>query len=392
MTNPSATPPPARSQAGWLKRTLFATIAVVMGLSLLEGLCSFGWLLRDYVRFREELPVAVRFREEFHTQHDPEIGWVNVPETRIEDIYGPGRSITINADGYRGLDDVGEKAPGQFRLLCLGDSFTLGYGVDDRDTYPAQLEAIDPDVQVVNMGQGGYSLGQCYLWYLRDCDRLEVDGIVLAFILDDIWRMGEGRLANGAAAPGFELHDGALRVTGQPLPPPIPTGKPIVDERKRVRFLIDHNAIMRSVDAVAGTMPQIELYTSQEKFQVALRIIAELQAESTARNVPLLVMLLPELREITDSRDAETYHAAADVLRVFTADHGLPFLDLHDAFAQSDPVDSNYLQEHWHHYSERGNRLVARQLHDFLTENLPGYAASADNSTATRDRSGDDDR
>lgn len=377
-TNPESKPAAPRSKPGWRKRLLFSSIAVVTFLAVLEGLCSFGWLVRDYHQFRDELPTAVQFREEFHTQHDPEIGWANVPGKTIPDFYGPGRAITINADGFRGLEDyVGHKPSDRFRLVCLGDSFTMGYGVGDRDTYPARLESMHSGIQVVNMGQGGYSLGQCYLWYLRDGDQLDADALLLAFILDDIWRMGEGRMANGAAAPGFEIRGGQLSVTGQPLPPPIATGEPVVEGGQTMRFFVDHCATIRTVQAIAGTEPAAQT-GRQEKFKVALRIIAELQQHTEDRDIPLLIVLLPELRELTDFRAAEVYRVASEVLHSFTRDRNLPFLNLYDAFAEIGPDDvgSYFLQEHWYHYNELGNQLVARRLHPFLIDNLPGYASA----------------
>lgn len=371
---------PGRSQPGWKKRLLFSSVAIAAGLATLEGLCSIAWLIQDYRRFRQELPTAVQFREEFHTRHDAEIGWVNIPGTHIPDFYGPGRPITINADGFRGLADyVGSKSPDRLRLICLGDSFTLGYGVGDRDAYPAQLESIHPESQVVNMGQGGYSIGQCYLWYLRDGEPLEGDAVVFAFILDDIWRMGEGRLANGAAAPGFEVRSGELFVTGQPLPPPIPTGSPIVDRRQTADFVIEHSALFRTAQTVVGAASEVGPRTDrQEKFRVALRIIEELHRHAADHGTPLLLVLLPELRELLNMRDAETYRAASALLQSFARDHGIPFLDVYDEFADAGPgqVESYFLTEHWHHYSERGNQLVARRLHSFLSVHLPGYVRS----------------
>ena len=129
---------------------------------------------------------------------------MHVPGTSLSEFYGPGRGLTINRDGFRGVEDyIGHKPKDRFRVVCLGDSFTLGYGVDDRDTFPARLERIEPRVQAVNMGQGGYSVGQCCLWHRRTGASLEADALVFAFIADDIWRMGGERMANGYAKPQF---------------------------------------------------------------------------------------------------------------------------------------------------------------------------------------------
>ncbi|MEZ4655200.1 MAG: hypothetical protein R3E12_16805, partial [Candidatus Eisenbacteria bacterium] len=52
----------------------------------------------------------------------------------------PGRfryRYTVNADGYRG-ERVDESSP-RPKIVVLGDSYSLGVGVDDGDEYPAVL-------------------------------------------------------------------------------------------------------------------------------------------------------------------------------------------------------------------------------------------------------------
>ena len=74
--------------------------------------------------------------ERRHTEYDAELGWVSVPGHAVPDIYGPGRSITINRQSFRNKREFPERAPaGKLRVICSGDSFTLGYGVDDDATW-----------------------------------------------------------------------------------------------------------------------------------------------------------------------------------------------------------------------------------------------------------------
>ncbi|MGH2570030.1 MAG: hypothetical protein ACRDGR_02310 [bacterium] len=139
-----------------MKQLGFAVAAVILGLLLIEGASRVALFAIDR---RGELT------ERKHTTYDDELGWVNVPSTTVKDLYGPGRSLTINAQAFRGKREY-EKTPppGVTRLLCSGDSFTLGWGVDDDDTWCARLERENPELEVVNMGQGGYGIDQAYLW------------------------------------------------------------------------------------------------------------------------------------------------------------------------------------------------------------------------------------
>lgn len=190
-----------------IKRVGFSVLAVSLLLIFLEGLLSAVWVGLEVGTLLSDGPRVAELKEEFHCQYDEELGWANKPGTRLEDFYGPGKSITINANGVRGLSDLSKDKPdGTFRAICLGDSFTLGYGVDDRETFPFLLqEEGGAGVETVNMGQGGYSIGQCYLWLKRLGPELKPDLVVCIFIVEDFRRLMTGRTANWFATPRFDV-------------------------------------------------------------------------------------------------------------------------------------------------------------------------------------------
>ncbi len=361
------------------KRIIFTVIVVALALALLEGLCSLIWLVPDYVAFRRGLPIADQFKEEFHAWHDAEIGWEHIPGKHIPDFYGPGLHMSINGDGFRALEDyVGREPPNRFRVVCLGDSFTLGFGVGDRQTYPHQLQLINPAVQAVNMGQGGYSLGQCYLWYRRQGRSLQADCLVLALIIDDIGRLGEVRLINGYAKPGFELHEGRLRITGQPVPAKTETGARIVAKGQMVGFFVEHSALVRTIGQLTGHGPYEMAVTQSELLPVAMAIVGELQRLAGEQDAAFVLALMPEMRELVRTNIGE-YREVSAALRRFATERNILFLDLVDSFLEKGPraAQGFFLKEHWLHYSEAGNRLVAQELDAFLAENVPDYPRRA---------------
>ena len=153
----------ARTRVG-LRAVVGVALVCLATLIAIEGLSSLILVGRAFVDRAGPLVAERR-----HTQYDPDLGWVNTPGVQIPDLYGPGRSLSINSQGFRGLHDTSERvAAGRLRILCSGDSFTLGYGVGDADTWCARLTALDSRLETVNMGQGGYGVDQAYLWYLRD--------------------------------------------------------------------------------------------------------------------------------------------------------------------------------------------------------------------------------
>src|SRR5262245_2259448 len=48
--------------------------------------------------------------------------------------------VEINSLGFRGPETVQPKPPGELRILALGDSITMGEGVEDEETYARRLE------------------------------------------------------------------------------------------------------------------------------------------------------------------------------------------------------------------------------------------------------------
>src|SRR5579864_3719422 len=147
--------PPAR-------KLLLSILTTAACFLLVEGAASVLMSIRSGRH-------ALRMLEESHAQYDPVLGWSHRPNLRLADLYGKGASFTTNARGFRALEEYGATIPaGKTRIICLGDSFTMGFGVADDQTYPAQMQALCPAVQTVDMGQGGYGVDQDYLWYKRD--------------------------------------------------------------------------------------------------------------------------------------------------------------------------------------------------------------------------------
>lgn len=210
-------PPAKTSWPQRLRRTMVG-IAIALGVTvlmfaLLEGLAStflFGYRLYA----TRQRPLA----ERLHTTYDPLIGWVALPNVSIPDLYGPGVGLHTNALGLRGTEQIDPAVPaGRARVMCSGDSFTLGYGVDDEHTWCHLLSVADPRLQTLNLGQGGYGLDQAFLWYRRTGAPLAHDLHIFAYINGDFTRM---RVSNyfGYYKPTLRLAGDSLMVERIPVP------------------------------------------------------------------------------------------------------------------------------------------------------------------------------
>lgn len=96
-----------------------------------------------------------------------------------------------NAFGFRDDEFELAKAPGELRVLAIGDSFTFGVGVRGEAAWPQVLERrlaeerADP-VQVINAGfAGGHEPSQYAEWLASDGLLFAPDAVVLGFCLND---------------------------------------------------------------------------------------------------------------------------------------------------------------------------------------------------------------
>lgn len=119
------------------------------------------------------------------------------PLTKVRERVNDSLSYTASADerGFRSNAVVKSSHPRPIRILCMGDSYTFGYGVNDAQTYPAQLESIlsqaYPDVgfDVMNTGVPRFGLDDAISFFQRKGGKVKPDLVVFQFFINDIQDM-----------------------------------------------------------------------------------------------------------------------------------------------------------------------------------------------------------
>lgn len=354
------------------KRIAFAVLAVSLILIFLEGLLSVIWVAIDLASVLGGGPRVEILREEYHCEYDKELGWVNKPGVKLDDFYGEGRSISINANGLRGLTDLtGDRPDSTFRTVCLGDSFTLGYGVDDPDTFPHQLQRLaGPGHEVANMGQGGYSVGQSYLWLKRLGPELKPDVVVCIFIVEDFRRLLVQRTANGFATPQFSVEGSQLVVSGIPVAAKLSKGSLLLRQGEVAGAMQKSSAVARTLGKFIPTSPAPG---DEEAMFIGIHILKEIAAECREFDCPMVLVLTPTLPELFDAAAISRYEGVSRVLAQFADQESIPYSDLRPAFMNEENRSGLFLDEAFFHYSQSGNSIVARELHKWLPDAVPGF-------------------
>ncbi len=112
----------------------------------------------------------------YHVAH-PTRGWWNKPSTAAP--------VTTNALGHRTLRESYDKSR---NLMLIGDSFTFGVDATDSEAWPNLLQQEFPNVNVVNLGSGGFAIDQMLVTLREEIARYRPDLVIVSFIWDDLAR------------------------------------------------------------------------------------------------------------------------------------------------------------------------------------------------------------
>jgi len=157
-----------------------ASVAVVLGAG--ELICraagyapradSFRWMAHPQLQ-----AIPMPDQRTWFGRDDPATGQQRLP-------------ITINRYGQRGPDYPLEKAPGERRIVVVGDSLTMGQGVRDAECYPAVLgellaagESGEGGIGVVNAGVNGWATWHYMRWAQTQLGRFRPDVLVVGLYL-----------------------------------------------------------------------------------------------------------------------------------------------------------------------------------------------------------------
>lgn len=135
------------------------------------------------------LEVALRLVDPYGMSYFHDTGDVLRNTQDISDtlyILNPGTyhlnnfTLTVKGDHTRLVPDT---SASDCIIVAIGDSVTMGHGVNDADTWVNQLALVFPDVQFINAGVNGYNSEQVLL----SIDRFpQADGFVYYIVDNDV--------------------------------------------------------------------------------------------------------------------------------------------------------------------------------------------------------------
>ena len=339
--------------------TLYNVIAVLFIFLIVECLCSTGLFI--YNNYKNK-----GLAEKRHTEYDELLGWINMPNIYIRDMYGPGMYLKTNEQRFRNNNNFSlHPPPNKIRVICSGDSFTFGLGVDNDNTWCQHLDSINGKLETINMGQGGYGIDQAYLWYKRDGQKLNPDILILSFITSDFNRMKSDKFF-GFDKPILKLENGVL-VTQN-----VPIRKPFSVWLNHKRLIIANLSSIRILNELFyKTLWRRVSPNDKQIKELVLRIFQDLTKINQNKNIITVFVYLPMKNDYKDN-DSDPWR---QFLHAELAKHNLLFIDLVDEFRKLPPqyIDHLFIKEGLinysytiGHYSNEGNLFIAKILYNKL--------------------------
>jgi hypothetical protein len=348
---------------------LYNIVATLVLVLALEGMASI------YYAFREAF-ASQSVAESFHTEYDRDLGWVNRPNVYLPNMYGPGKYLRTNSQRFRNnAAFTPQVLPGKTRIVCSGDSFTLGFGVDNDHTWPQLLATRTPNLETVNMGQGGYGADQAYLWYKRDGMVLDHDIQIFALIAPDFYRMQHAAF-RGYGKPKLVLENDRLITTNVPVPRAMVVWSPRLARAANALSNLSITRVLRRVFRLdtAPAVTQTQQERDEQTTLVLSHLLDDLLATNQAKASSLVLAYLP----IREEYGADLGASWRQFLAEYAREHGILYLDFADDFHRLPPEDIDkffiargaiHLPGAAGHYTEAGNAFIADLFYQRLLAN-----------------------
>lgn len=312
---------------------------------------------------------------------DPDLYWKLTPNQNVVTKVGK-KPVRINSHGTRGREFETLKPAGTFRVLCLGDSRTFGWGLAEDETYAGRLEVLlrraapaGSRIDVINAGVNAWSYPQMLI-YLK---RYGLDYSPDVVILDG---------ANLWTTFGEDQSEAFRRSFRRKL-----IAKNLVRRSAIYHYFVEvrlksYYEKYRKKLVQAGDRPDEQQYDAAEKeFLLGLEATFQDMSDlSREHRVDLVFLHTPREDETVSRRSRELKRLMANVAER----NGWVFVDATDAFVaaggtlfqEADPIHAN----------AAGNTILADVLFSAL-KSMPSFvdagrrglpSAPDDNSPGTR--------
>ncbi len=341
------------------------------------------------------------------TQFDAHTGWgnkANYRQVRTGKEFGPIH-FGFNSLGLRDDSVSTAKANETYRVIMLGDSFTLGYTVERDELFVDLLEkrwrAEGRKVEVLNVGTIGWSTDQQAAWLLAHGEEYDPDMVVVLPYDNDVFWCSQSSYT-GIEKPTFDaegkLASGKLTDTSGSWKRSTALGRLISPASVPMFKTSGGRTIPREFGILLNSSSEI-LGDSEARARGALTSMRDqcekLGAQFVLAPIPSNSSVDSEFASkfgsdfLGLSKSAWSPDRALEFFLDSARDLGIRSVDARDAMKAAhanNPCYFDYFgEDHEWHFNASGNLAFANFLHAQLSSTLPGGSGTPVGSIAASD-------
>lgn len=347
-----------------LLKILLTIVSPLLLMGLLEGMAYIWERRQANSLYAWELVASRRMVWEEHPT--PGAGYTLIkPGSHYE---WQGIPVAINSHGLRGPETTYEKPPATFRVLNLGDSIVMGWGVREENTYGRRLESMlndgssgDLRFEVINAGVPGWNLENALAYLQAEGLKYEPDLILLGLTMTNDIKGNSALLADNDQAPIKWLRDNTY------FWPFLTIQFRWLEARSEGRERIDVIDPPTNPDKYFPPDPEAEQWNE------FWNLISAINRRAGEKDIPVVLIIFPLEFQVID----ESYSTLSqEVLTAKAKEADIPALDLLPVFRQAcrekpggacQREDRYLFADVWMHPSAEGHKLIADELETFLS-------------------------
>jgi lysophospholipase L1-like esterase len=328
-------------------------------------------------------PIPYAIERNMFFEADPYTGYRLKPNSI--GTFQQGIPAVVNSHGHRDDEVTLEKPDGVFRVLMLGDSFTVGANVRQEEAYPQVLEErlaerTGRDIQVVNAGVGGWEPFMYAQYYEHYGQYFDPDLILIGFFV------GNDAYDQSTTVEQLPTAVWGRRVSRKAAARPLAKLLVLLHEHSHLMRLLTQRG-PQALDFTRDDCSDLsEEYLAVQRARINAHLKRDAQQESLAANgvyqiqriqqlaagkgIPVIVVLLPDENQINpalqdiilkdDDRARYDFGMPQSMLADLFAARGIPTIDLLPAFL----ADPRCLYMNDTHWTPEGHRLAAEFIAD----------------------------
>lgn len=327
-------------------------------------------------------PIPYSMERNMIFQSDPYTGYRLKPNSIGH--FQQGMPAVANGRGHRDDEVAQEKPDGVYRILVLGDSFTVGANVAQDAAYPQVLESLlrvrlGEGIEVVNSGVGGWSPFQYAQYYEHYGRELNPDMVLIGFFVGNDTYSLDSRVE--------QLRTAVLgrRVSRNAAEKPATKFLVFLHEHSHLaRLLMPRGPVAERVTrdncsdfsdqylAIQRTRKHNHLKESRKRKSTvannSVRMIRRIHQLADAQKALAVVVMLPDENQINpalqerilkdDDRSRYDFSMPQSLLSELFSELHIPTIDLLPAFL----ADPRCLYMNDTHWTPEGHRLAAELI------------------------------